>query len=344
VSEARVLIPDGCNAGIVLRAALGVNAVLCAVLLADPGARGYSERFLESAALVEPVTLVSLLSWCMLRRIGAGRQKAWTQRALAWSVPAVASLVMGRWVAQGGASGTGLAAFLGLCGGAALQHYLELRDRAFSPAIDEAKFQALQSRIRPHFLFNSLNAVLAVIREDPRRAEAMLENVAELFRAVMGDVRRLVPLAQELALCRAYVEIEQTRLGERLQVVWDIGAVHPRACVPQLLLQPLVENAVRYGAERSAERCDIVVRVRQVGFKLEIFISNPVAREPLQREGNQIGLENIRGRLALIYDLEASLQVTKRRGRFEITMLLPVEARLARAGGGAQGDAAGPGR
>jgi two-component system sensor histidine kinase AlgZ len=211
----------------------------------------------------------------------------------------------------------------------AVQHYLELRARAFSPAVAEAKLQALQSRIRPHFLFNSLNAVLAVVQSDPARAERMLENLAELFRAVMGDVRQLVSLEHELDLCRKYVEIEQTRLGERLQVNWQISPVHPRARVPQLLLQPIIENAVRYGAERVAGQCEIDVKVRQRGFTLEIGVSNPIAREPVQREGNQIGLNNIRGRLALIYDLEARLETRVRRGRFELTMTIPVEHKTA---------------
>ncbi|MCX7902440.1 MAG: histidine kinase, partial [Burkholderiaceae bacterium] len=218
-------------------------------------------------------------------------------------------------------------ACLALAAGAAVQHYLELRERAFSPAVAEAKLQALQSRIRPHFFFNALNAALAVVRTDPPRAERMLESIAELLRAVMGDVRKLVPLAQELDLCRRYVEIEQTRLGERLRVDWQIGAVHPRARVPQLLLQPLIENAVRYGAERVAGDCEITVRVRQHGFKLEVFIANPIAREPVQREGNQIGLANIRARLALLYDLEARLETRRRGSRFELTLTLPVEAK-----------------
>jgi two-component system sensor histidine kinase AlgZ len=169
--------------------------------------------------------------------------------------------------------------------------------------------------------------VLAVVRNDPLRAERMLESISDLFRAVMGDVRKLVPFEHELGLCRQYVEIEQTRLGERLKVDWQIGAVHPRAKVPQLLLQPLIENAVRYGAEKIEGDCEIVVRVRQIGFNLEFFVSNPIAREPVQREGNQIGLANIRGRLALIYDLEARLEAQVRRDRFEITMTIPVENR-----------------
>jgi two-component system sensor histidine kinase AlgZ len=97
--------------------------------------------------------------------------------------------------------------------------------------------------------------------------------------------------------------------------------------VPQLLLQPIIENAVRYGAERREGECRIVVRVRQLGFNLEFFVSNPIAREPLQREGNQIGLANIRGRLALIYDLEAKLDAQVRGNRFELTLTIPVEHR-----------------
>jgi len=338
VLETRQLIPDGCNAGTVLRIGVGVNVALAAAVLAgraselsSPQASAqYASAFLELAAIVEPTTLLTLLGWCVLRRSGPAIS-APAQRAISWLLPALMAYLVDR-VAVGSSlpafsRADVVAAVLGLLGGVSAQHYLELRSRAFSPAIDEAKFQALQSRIRPHFFFNSLNAVLAVIRQDPLRAERMLESVAELFRAVMGDVKRLVPLEQEIDLCRRYVEIEQTRLGERLQVDWNIGAVHPRARVPQLLLQPIIENAVRYGAERVAGPCDIQVRVRQHGFKLEIFVSNPIAREPVQREGNQIGLNNIRGRLALVYDLEANLETRVRRERFELTLIIPVETK-----------------
>jgi two-component system sensor histidine kinase AlgZ len=336
VPETRLLIPDGCNAGTVLRIGVGVNIAMAIAVVAGHGtelaanAGAYSAAFLEDAALVEPTTLVTLLGWCLMRRLLPQSAPA-LQRALSWALPALTAEILCR-IALGG-RGLGrldlVALGLGLVGGAVAQNYFELRDRAFSPAIDEAKFQALQSRIRPHFFFNSLNAVLAVIRDDPLRAERMLESVAELFRAVMGDVKRLVPLEQELELCKRYVEIEQTRLGERLQVEWDLGAVHPRARVPQLLLQPIIENAVRYGAERQAGTCQIQVRVRQQGFKIEISVSNPIAREPVQREGNQIGLNNIRGRLALIYDLEASLETRVRRERFELTLSLPLETKNA---------------
>jgi len=327
----RLVIPDGCNLGVVLRVVLAVNLALLA--LVAPTAASIEEaisRLLAGAALLQPITLLTLILWCLLRR-ALPPQPLRSQRALAWFTPlAVTALLLGLFGALSPQlQGPHLLVYLALAlaGGAAIQHYFELRARAFSPALAEARFQALQSRIRPHFFFNSLNAVLAVVRNDPARAERMLESIAELFRAVMADVRKLVPFEHELGLCRQYVEIEQTRLGERLRVDWQIGAVHPRARVPQLLLQPLIENAVRYGAERIEGDCEIVVRVRQMGFNLEFFVSNPIAREPVQREGNQIGLANIRGRLALIYDLEARLEAQVRRGRFEITITIPVEHR-----------------
>jgi two-component system sensor histidine kinase AlgZ len=325
----RQVIPDGCNLGVVLRVLVGVNAALLLVALAVAEAVDAAlKHVLTAAAVVQPVALLSLILWCLLRR-SLPRLRLPVQRAIAWAVPVVVTgLIL---AAYGQLSPAlhgpqiGVYLLMALAAGVAVQHYLELRARAFSPALAEARYQALQSRIRPHFFFNSLNAVLAVIRDDPRRAERMLESISELFRAVMGDVRKLVPFEHELGLCRQYVEIEQTRLGERLKVDWQIGAVHPRARVPQLLLQPIIENAVRYGAEKIEGECEIVVRIRQVGFNLEFFVSNPIAREPIQREGNQIGLTNIRGRLALIYDLEAKLDARVRRDRFELTMTIPVE-------------------
>ncbi|HEX4598753.1 MAG TPA: histidine kinase [Burkholderiaceae bacterium] len=330
------LIPDGCNLGTVLRASAAVNlAAVIGTLAATSESGQFSAAFLSTAAVLEPVTLLTLLAWCALRRLLPrlpSMPSALVQRALAWVMPAaiaygVLRLLLGPIGPVGRPELAG--SLIALVGGMAVQHYLELRARAFSPAMAEAKLQALQSRIRPHFLFNSLNAVLAVVQSDPARAERMLENLAELFRAVMGDVRQLVSLEHELDLCRKYVEIEQTRLGERLQVNWQITPVHPRARVPQLLLQPIIENAVRYGAERVAGTCEIDVKVRQRGFTLEISVSNPIALEPIQREGNQIGLNNIRGRLALIYDLEAQLETRVRRGRFELTMTIPVENKAA---------------
>jgi two-component system sensor histidine kinase AlgZ len=322
------VVPDGCNLGVLLRVLLAVHAVAALIVWVEPAATSAWSRFVAAAGFAAPITLLTLVAWCLLRRL-LPPMAASVQRALAWMVAplwvaVVLALLAGPALALTPMQAAGYVV-LGAAAGAAGQHYLELRERAFSPVLAEARFQALQSRIRPHFFFNSLTAVLAVLRDDPARAERMLESIAELFRAVMADVRKLVPVEQELDLCRRYVEIEQTRLGDRLHVDWRIGAIHPRARVPQLLLQPIVENAVRYGAEKVEGRCEILVRIKQHGATLKVFVSNPIAREPVQREGNQIGLSNIRGRLALIYDLEAELLTRVRHDRFELALRLPVE-------------------
>jgi len=326
VPTPRRVIPDGCNLGVLLRAIGFVFALAaCAALGGSGSANEAIDSLLYAMSFAVPGTLGTLMLWCAARRVLPDLGMP-VQRAIAWLIPGlVAGALALLFSAPGGpwAFPAHFAAAFVL--GAGFQHYYELRERAFSPAVVEAKYQALQSRIRPHFLFNSLNAVLSVIRTEPAKAERMLESIAELFRAVMADTRKLVPLQQEIELCRNYVEIEQTRLGNRLAVDWQIGAYHPRAKVPQLLLQPVIENAIRYGAEKLAGKADIVVRVRQHGFTLEIFVSNPIAPDRPEREGNQIGLANIRGRLALIYDLEAKLETRMRRDRFELTMTLPVE-------------------
>lgn len=318
------LIPDGCNLGVLLRVLLALMATAAVVALVGADSTAQSlDRFLRNSTLVSLAAPPTLLIWCLLRRVGAAWRPA-LQRIAAWSVPAVCAGLAGALL--GSTAGDGARhALLGLAVGVVVQHVLEMRARAYSPAVAEARFQALQSRIRPHFLFNSLNAVLSVMRSNPLKAERMLEAIAELFRAVMADTRRQVPLADEIDLCKSYLEIEQTRLGERLQVDWQIGAYHPNAKVPQLLLQPILENAVRYGAERYDGVCRIEVEIRQRGFQLEIRVSNPIAPDRPEREGNQMGLANIRGRLALIYDLEAQLETRVRGDRFELKMVLPVE-------------------
>jgi two-component system, LytTR family, sensor histidine kinase AlgZ len=313
--------------GVLLRViTIVVVLSLTAAVAESAGPTEFATRFLRITALAAPATLITLMLWCAERRAVPALHVR-LQRAIAWVTPALVAYAASALFGEG-APWTPLAqGLVALSLGAGIQHYYELRERAFSPAMVEAKYQALQSRIRPHFLFNSLNAVLAVIRTEPAKAERMLESIAELFRAVMADTRKLVPLAQEIELCRNYVEIEQTRLGNRLAVDWQIGAYHPRAKVPQLLLQPVIENAIRYGAEKLPGRADIIVRVRQHGFTLELFVSNPIAPERPEREGNQIGLANIRGRLALMYDLEARIETQVRRDRFELMMTLPVEKR-----------------
>jgi two-component system sensor histidine kinase AlgZ len=201
--------------------------------------------------------------------------------------------------------------------------YFDLRGRALSPAIAEARLQALQARIRPHFLYNSINAVLSLIRQDPRRAETALEDLADLFRVVMGESRELSPISREIELCRQYLEIEQLRLGDRLKVAWRIDKMPPDALVPPLLLQPLLENAVYHGIEPRVQPGEISIDVYASRGRLHAVLRNPYAREGTHHAGNKMALANIRERLQLHFDAEATLDTRVGEDTYQVHIVLP---------------------
>lgn len=196
------------------------------------------------------------------------------------------------------------------------------------PADEGAQLAVLAARIRPHFLFNSLNAVLSLIRSDPRRAEAALESLAELFRVLMRDPRDLVPLSGEIALCRQYLELEKLRLGERLQIDWMIDDVPGEAMVPPLMLQPLLENAVYHGIEPADSGGRLKIYFAREVDRVRVTITNPlfVSLQDLKRQtsGHQLALDNIRQRLLLHYDLEARLDVIENDQTYCVTLSIPV--------------------
>jgi two-component system sensor histidine kinase AlgZ len=200
---------------------------------------------------------------------------------------------------------------------------LRWREQALSPALDRARLQALQSKIRPHFLFNALNAVLGLIRSEPRRAEAVLEGLADLFRMLLRDERELVPLADEVRFCRDYLAVESERLGERLQVDFDLDESALAALVPPLLLQPLLENAVHHGIEPTQEGGKVLLRVFRRSDRVQVLIENPMTSEGPLRAGRQMALSNVRQRLALLYDIEASMHIERSREFFRLTLEFP---------------------
>jgi len=201
--------------------------------------------------------------------------------------------------------------------------YFHLRHRALTPAIVEARLQALQARIRPHFLFNSINAVLSIVRSDPKRAETALEDMADLFRALMADNRDLVPLAQELALSRQYLALEKLRLDERLTIIWQIDNIPPDALIPPLVLQPLLENAVYHGVEPMSEGGAITIKIYASHKEVHLTLSNPYAAQGSHHAGNKMALGNIRERLALHFDAEASLTSKTSADSYEVHIVIP---------------------
>ena len=305
---------------------LGNVAGFAAALILSRDAMQFAPQFAQLAAVLEPVMLLSLVSLYALSK--------WLARLrYAWGI-AIVMLLVAAWTALAlrlemilGDELTLFAAARAwiLCAllTAFLIAYFFWRRRAYSPALTEARMQALQARIRPHFLFNSLTAVLSLIRSDPKRAEEALEDLAELYRALMQDNRRLTTLADELALCRQYLNLEQLRLGERLRVDWDVQTMPGDALVPQLLLQPLVENAIFHGIEPDAGPGTVLIRISRDKDQVRLLLENPYHPEHQHRTGNRMALANSRERLALHFDVEASFATKVVGDKFEIRMVLP---------------------
>jgi len=189
-----------------------------------------------------------------------------------------------------------------------------------------SRIEALQARIRPHFLFNSMNTIAALTRSDPARAEEAVEDLAELFRATLRDSHSPLRLKDEFELTRIYQRIEALRLGERLKVTWDVADLPMRAFVPGLTVQPLLENAIYHGIEALEHGGTVVVSGRVVAGVIEITITNPLAatRPPSDRSGNHLALDNIRQRLALAYGGRGSLTVEQQPDQYRVTMRFPV--------------------
>ena len=176
-----------------------------------------------------------------------------------------------------------------------------------------ARVHALQARIRPHFLFNSMNTIASLTRSDPALAEQAVQDLADLFRASLGDQRQTITLEEELEVARTYQRIEELRLGPRLQVSWNVERLPRDARVPGLLLQPLIENAIYHGIEPRPEGGTVSIVGELTGDLITIVVRNPVDERQSQREGNRLALANIRERLALLY---GELALVKS-GRFE---------------------------
>jgi two-component system sensor histidine kinase AlgZ len=320
-------LPDFRNLGVVSRILLSINAAALFYALARSRVIGeFAATVTEVAGSLEPVLLVVLIVlYAGSRLLGRLAYAHGLLAVLAVVLAATAALFPFQTFFGGSGSGRELILSLGygaLATGS-LAWYFHLRNRAFSPAIAEARLQALQARIRPHFLFNSLNAVLSLIRKDPKRAEAALEDMAELFRTVMADNRELIALGDELSLCRQYLNLEQLRLGERLSVQWRLDPEVERALVPPMLLQPLIENAVYHGIEPGIGAGVIEVRIERRDDRLSLQLSNPYHEDFQHRQGNRMALANIRERLQLHFDLEASLDTRVAGDRYEIGIVMP---------------------
>lgn len=320
-------LPDLRNMGVCLRILVAVNLMaLIAAILHAPTFDQVLLKLAELSVMLQPILLLSLLVFYGLY---PWLRKLSYRAGVAFIIATVLGLT---WLAyQVGASLFGPEAMAPLLRSWLLTMivtivvlgYFNLRQRALSPAIAEARVQALQARIRPHFLFNSINAVLSIVRSDPKRAETALEDMADLFRVLMADNRELVPLAQEIGLCRQYLALEKLRLEERLSINWQIDNIPPDAMIPPLILQPLLENAVYHGVEPMPDGGVVTINIQSTGKEVHICLSNPYLPQNQHHAGNKMALKNIRERLSLHFDAEASLKSRSGKGLYQVDIVIP---------------------
>ena len=322
----RTVVFDACHVGVVLRAVLFVEMVVAVGALYDavtPAHWLMRLSLLTGGAL--PATLGWLVMACGLKKFIA---------LLPRNGQYVAGVALG---AVAGIYGCGLLTVVGFvspapwlasaCTGALfaalLVAGLELRARGQTPADTAARLAELQSRIRPHFLFNTLNSAIALVRAEPAKAEALLEDLADLFRHALSEPGGSVTLEEEIVLAERYLAIEQVRFGDRLRIKWSIDPDAAVARVPPLLLQPLVENAVRHGVEPSATGADVEVLTERRRDSVVIKVTNTVPGgqgEP----GHGVALQNVRDRLHLLHDIHGQFSATYRGGVFQVRIELPV--------------------
>ena len=321
-------LPNFCNLGIMLRLVLVVNALMfaAAVVRSDAG-RELWGQFLLMSAVVQPAIIVSLLLSCALHPLFI-KLAYWQGVSVIFALEASVGAALWWWLPQLLPFDEPMAfwqfAFFLLFITTVVLLYFDLRSRALSPAFVEARLQALQARIRPHFLFNTINAVLSLIRAEPRRAERMLEDMAELFRVLMADNRKLTPLADEVELCRRYLEIEHIRLGDRLVVTWQTDNMPADTLVPPLILQPLVENAVYHGIEPLNGSGELKIAIERKGKQVLMRLTNPFQPDSAHVSGNRMAIANIKERLQLHFDAEASLKTEIHGGTYAVTITLPI--------------------
>nr|WP_234640762.1 histidine kinase [Delftia tsuruhatensis] len=328
-SAPAALVFDACNVGVVLRAVLFVQAVVASAAMfgADSPLQWLEQMALLTGASL-PGTLVWLVVACLLkhplqRLPAAGQYAAGVLLGMGAGLYACAML---QWAGGGGAPWLASATAGGLLA-AVLVAALVLRARGHAPAYTQARLAELQSRIRPHFLFNTLNSAIALVRAEPAKAEALLEDLSDLFRYALAEPHSTTTLAEEIELAQRYLAIEQVRFGERLQVQWQLDPGAHGALLPPLLLQPLVENAIRHGVEPSARGGKLQVRTERRGDQVEVRITNTLPTDVVHAastRGHGMALANVRARLSLLHDLQAHLKARTLQGHFVVRISLPL--------------------
>ena len=205
--------------------------------------------------------------------------------------------------------------------------YVQHQSRRNIESESAARIEALQSRIRPHFLFNCMNTIASLTRKDPRLAEEAIEDLSDLFRVSLKDAQSLSRLDDEISLCKRYLRIETHRLGERLQVIWDLDSLPDSVRLPTLTLQPLIENAIYHGIETLASGGTIRITGKKTDNHIKIDIDNPLPPDTYQdhHNGNRLAQDNVQQRINAFFGDRGRLMIFIVEGRYHAEITLPCQ-------------------
>ncbi|MEE4245648.1 MAG: histidine kinase [Kangiellaceae bacterium] len=202
--------------------------------------------------------------------------------------------------------------------------YLRLQVIEGLKAEGESRFRSLQAKIQPHFLFNTLNTIASLVTIDSDKAERTIENLSALMRSSLNPSDDVIALAQEISLCKAYLAIEQQRLGDKLRVVWQVDCDPTTVVLPPFTLQPLIENAVYHGIQRLNKGGEVLIEISQVKLQLSMSVTNPTPNNKAI-SGNQTAQSNIRQRLQIRYGEAANLTINQQANSYQALVVLPIE-------------------
>lgn len=342
------ILPDLCQSQAVFALVLVAELMAVLLTLAATGLRQFQwETLALYSFFVQWVALVSAMMLCRLRprfRTWSAVRAGTVSYLVVLGVTVVVAVV-GQWLLYVWFAGPADPGFTpdyaqlltilliaAILAGVILRYlYVQQQLRNQQQVELNARIQVLQSRIRPHFLFNSMNSIASLIVSAPETAERVVEDLSELFRASLAEPT-LVPLTRELDLCRQYLDIEKLRLGERLQVEWQVDPLPDAAHIPSLLLQPLVENAVFHGIEPLPAGGKIVIQVTVKDKYIEVYMTNPVPFTPQEMtknnnpRHNRMAMDNIRCRLLAHYGARASLSTAVDSETFITRITFPILA------------------
>ncbi|PRB80975.1 sensor histidine kinase [Pseudomonas sp. MYb185] len=328
-------LPDLCSPVAVFTLVVLAELMVLVWVLAQPVAEGFDWLQLAMASLfVQWIVLLSAALLCRLRN--------WMRRrplglAIACCYAVVVGLallftVLADWVLYQGMAGTpplhteqllrhGLIALI-MTSMLLRYFYLQQQWQSQNQAALQARLQSLQSRIRPHFLFNSLNSIVSLIGTQPDKAENAVLDLSDLFRANLADADAVATWGEEYRLCRGYLRIEQYRLGERLQVQWQVDGLPDNLPFPLLTLQPLLENAILHGLQPCIAGGDIQVSGHYRAGRVELLVSNSCPQQS-EHQGASMALNNIRARLAALFGPAAQVEAWQDGPRYFSRLVYP---------------------